>query len=182
MFSQVKLLPRTYLGATTGAAVSSSSEDTHASEMGNSNETDWRPAWTWAPMNIKEIQDADAACAVVANISGNEETSDRNQSGGLGDAPVSTDDADCNEDTLSSVGQGGESDTGEKEEVYWEGEEGDGGGAGGRARQRMRAGGKRLQAGHGREADVSVRYLISKVKATPNIVKDTNWCEEGEVW
>lgn len=49
----------------------------------------------------------------------------------------------------------------------FEGEEGDGGGAGGRARQRLKAGGRRIKAGQGREADLSVRYLITKVK-TPH--------------
>lgn len=52
----------------------------------------------------------------------------------------------------------------EWEEAGWQGEGGDdGGGAGAGARQRMRAGGKRTQAGEGREADLSVRYLMAKV-------------------
>lgn len=52
----------------------------------------------------------------------------------------------------------------EWEETGWQGGGGDdGGGAGASARQRMRAGGKRTQAGEGREADLSVRYLMAKV-------------------
>lgn len=122
-------------------------------------------------MNIQEVQDAGDACATVANNSGVEKSADQNKPGGTDEAPVAADGADQNEITWSSVGQGVESETGERVEVDWEGEEGDGGGAGGRARQRLRAGGKRLQAGQGREADLSVRFLISKVKVSRAIVQ-----------
>ncbi|CAM9464665.1 unnamed protein product, partial [Hapterophycus canaliculatus] len=168
--TQVTLLPRAYPGAATvtGAAPSISSENTLPSEASSSKEIDRRPAWTWAPMNIKEIQDVDVACNTTATTSRQEEPADRNQPGGTDDEPVSGGDADQNEDAWSSVGQGVENCTGERVEVAWEGEQGDGGGAGGRARQRMRAGGKRLQAGRGREADLSVRYLISKLHSELN--------------
>ena len=63
--------------------------------------------------------------------------------------------------TASAVVQAGRV---EGREGVWDGEEGDGGGAGGRARQRMRASGRRKQAGQWREADLSVRYLLTKVK------------------
>lgn len=68
------------------------------------------------------------------------------------------------EEEDGEVGAGqGVAGTVEGREGVWDGEEGDGGGAGGRARQRMRAGGIIKQAGQRREADLSVRYLITKV-------------------
>lgn len=51
-----------------------------------------------------------------------------------------------------------------REEAVWDWEDDDdGGGAGGRARQRMRAGGREREEKSGREADLSVRYLMTKV-------------------
>ncbi|CAM9395475.1 unnamed protein product [Scytosiphon promiscuus] len=107
--TQVALLPRTYRGR----APSLSSENAHSFEMRNSKEVDRRPAWTWAPMNIKEIQDADAACATLANTGGDEGSAERNHPYGTNDAPVSAEHADCNEKTWYSAGQSVKSDTDE---------------------------------------------------------------------
>lgn len=118
-------------------------------------------------MNLSEIHAAAAAAA--GNTSGYEETANnqhQEQGGGIGETPVSHHAPDRESEERLPAGQGAECDsivkTGDKE---WEGEEGDGGGAGGRARQRLKSGGRRMRAGQGREPDLSVRYLIAKVKA-----------------
>lgn len=131
-------------------------------------------------MSLSEIQAAGAAATAGGDggdgghTSEREETTDKNhtqQGGAFGETPASQDPSDRDSEEWVSDGQGIECDriveTGGKD---WEGEEGDGGGAGGRARQRLKSGGRRVQAGQGREPDLSVRYLIAKVKTLQLVV------------
>lgn len=117
-------------------------------------------------MNLSEVQDAAAAAASAAapESSLHEETGNQHDQSWLHGSLVSSDGVGKENDKRPAVGDRNEFDATEVVEVDWEGEEGDGGGAGGRARQRMRAGGRRMQAGEGRKADLSMIYLLSKVK------------------
>lgn len=135
---------------------------------------DRRPAWAWAPMSLSEIH----ASAVIA--AGNKPThademrhgNDADQSGSISataERRASLEKEEEEEDEGEEGGGGAaavvQAGRVEGREGVWDGEEGDGGGAGGRARQRMRAGGRRKQAGQWREADLSVRYLLTKVES-----------------
>lgn len=117
-------------------------------------------------MNLSEVQDAAVAAAAAAppESSLREETGSQHDQSGLNGSLVLSDNVGKEDEKRPAVGDRNEFDVTEMVEVDWEGEEGDGGGAGGRARQRMRAGGRRMQAGEGREADLSMIYLLSKVK------------------
>lgn len=168
MHVQVTLLPLTYPEA---VAPDSLLESSPASTKANPEPVDRHPAWTWAPMNLSEIQAAGAAAtAGGGNTSEHEETADKyhqQQGGGRFDEmPASQGPSNRESEEWLPSGQDLECDriveTGGKD---WEGEEGDGGGAGGRARQRLKSGGRKMRAGQGREPDLSVRYLIAKVRA-----------------
>lgn len=122
-------------------------------------------------MSLSEIQAAGAAATTGGGITSGHEDADKNYSQkgeGLDETPASVDPSDRESEEWPPAGQSVECDRivdpGGKD---WEGEEGDGGGAGGRARQRLKSGGRRMRAGQGREPDLSVRYLIAKVKAFP---------------
>ncbi|CAM9380713.1 unnamed protein product, partial [Ectocarpus sp. 12 AP-2014] len=162
--TQVTLLPRTY---SEEGGPHSAPESSLASAQENPAAVDRRPAWTWAPMNLSEVQDAAAAAANAAapESSLHEETGNQHDQSGLHGSLDSSDGAGKEDDKRPVVGDSNEFDATEVVEVDWEGEEGDGGGAGGRARQRMRAGGRRMQAGEGREADLSMIYLLSKLRS-----------------
>lgn len=121
-------------------------------------------------MSLSEIHAATAAAATTpaataGNTGGHEEPAFETQQGGSNGPPVSADNSDRRSEAWPLAGhervEGAHVERGDKD---WEGEEGDGAGAGGRARQRLKAGGRRITAGQGREADLSVRYLITKVE------------------
>lgn len=119
---------------------------------------DRRPAWAWAPMSLAEINAATAAAANPDTIAQQEKV---NAEGGMDLSPKRPKNDERGADG-SLEGVGGV----EWEEAGWQG--GGGGDEGGAeagegARQRMRAGGTRNQTGEGREADLSVRYLMAKV-------------------
>lgn len=175
---QVILLPRTYPGAAAAAAPDSSP----ALKTGSLDEVDRRPAWTWAPMSLSEIHAANAAAAnpaaAAANAGSTAEdestTANKNrfQEGGPDETPVAAPDSSDHgsSEEWPPAGQDVGYDVLESGDMDFEGEEGDGGGAGGRARQRLKAGGRKMQAGQGREADLSVRYLLAKVISTLQMI------------
>lgn len=181
-FAQVTLLPRTYPGA-------AAPEASTALKTESPDEVDRRPAWTWAPMSLSEIRAADAAAAnpAAADPAGNaaagttigheaaaaDKTQRHRQDGGPDEEPAPPDPSDRgSSEEWPPAGSGQDVGLGydalESGNMDFEGEEGDGGGAGGRARQRLKAGGRRMQAGQGREADLSVRYLMTKVTYPSN--------------
>lgn len=179
-FAQVTLLPRTYPGA-------AAPEASTALKKESADEVDRRPAWTWAPMSLSEIHAANAAAAnpaaadpaadAAAGATTRHEAAaadltQHRQDAGAEEvpAPPNRSDRGSSEEwppAGSGQGVGFGYDVLESGDMDFEGEEGDGGGAGGRARQRLKAGGRRMQAGQGREADLSVRYLLTKVNSRP---------------
>lgn len=116
-------------------------------------------------MSLSEIQAAAAAAATtdVKSMDCGKNTGDQNETVTV-NARVSPDTAE-RENAGGVRGRDVTSGAEAGEAEGWDAEEGDdGGGAGARARQRMRAGGRRKNAGHEREADLSVRYLMTKVR------------------